>query len=219
MKSSCRLARSKSRSSMTIACSAASPPSTRRLRAGGEELVVAAPVDRLDHLHRDQLVEPAPQVTPVLAEHRDPIGQPRLRDLLVGVGESGGSEIVVVVTMAAVALRRPQGERAPARRRSRARRSPGCRSSFGTEPVDLARPGHLPASPPGDRRRHRNRSSSRRATAAKNSSTGRSAPGCSRVVARLGARQPGRGVGPGHPEGPTEAVGRAISGRIGKRAL
>ena len=59
MKSLCRLARSKLRSSMTMACNAASPSVGEQTGARGEEVVVVTPVDRFDHLDRDELVEPA----------------------------------------------------------------------------------------------------------------------------------------------------------------
>jgi len=43
------------------------------------------PADRLDHLDRDELVEPASQVAVVLHEDRDPVAQSRAADLLDGV--------------------------------------------------------------------------------------------------------------------------------------
>ena len=73
------------------------------------------PVHRLDHLHRDQLVEPAGQVPPVNPEHGDAVGQPGLGHPTDPHTERCASEMVVVVTrqpnrVAAWTARPPQPE-------------------------------------------------------------------------------------------------------------
>ena len=55
----------------------------------GQEPIVPAPVHRLDHLDRDQLVEPAAEVAPVLAEHRDAVGKAGVGHPLLDIGALG----------------------------------------------------------------------------------------------------------------------------------
>ena len=82
-------ARSKLRSSTVMAWRAISPSVVQQRGAGAEEGVVLAPVDGLDHLDGDQLVEGAVEVPVVAVEHGDPVGQAVLDHPLGGVPELG----------------------------------------------------------------------------------------------------------------------------------
>ena len=101
----------------------------------GQEPIVPAPVHRLDHLDRHQLVEPAGEVPPVLAEHRDAIGKagvgyPLLDVGALGVGDGGGGH------PAAVAGDGVDGQTAPAR--AYLDQVVGRRQlELGAQPVDL----------------------------------------------------------------------------------
>jgi len=160
MKSWCRLARAKLRSSMTMP--AALPG--RRLQAASsrrKELVVASPIDGLDHLDETSLSN-RPRRSRQSSEDGYAIRETCLRDVLFRRRRAEPARSWWL-SPGPVALRRPNGERAPSPSRSRggdhlaagrASRK-ACRSwHLGIAQVDL-----------GVRTLRRSTSSSRRASA------------------------------------------------------
>ena len=170
------------------------------------ELVVVTPIDGLDHLDGDQLVEPTPQVTPVVAQHRHTIGQtgfgyPLGHEGPLGLGDGGGGH------PASVALGCVQGESTPTRP-DLDHTVVGPQVKLGAEPVDLGLLGFTQSGTRGARTPRRSRSWSRRASARRNRWTGRSAPArCGgRRLYRVPSGAPARRApcwrcGPGRPTG------------------
>ncbi len=94
-----------------------------------------SPIHRLDHLHRDQLVEPAGEIPPVQPEHGDAVGQPGLGHPplhigALGLGDRGGGH------PAAEAGGGVDGQAAPTRAHLD-QMVGGLELEFGADPVHL----------------------------------------------------------------------------------
>ena len=139
-----------------------------------QELVVVPPVDGLDHLDGDELVEPTPQVAPVVAQHRDTVGQAGLGHPLGDIGRAGPPRWSWSSPgIRSARLRGGRTRPSPTRSRPHGRRAAGqaWRRAGRSSP-----PGRRPAWPRGARTPRRSRSWSRRASARRSRWTGRSAP-------------------------------------------
>ena len=148
---------------------------TQEALTGGEELVVAAPIDGLHHLHRDQSVVGAGELAVVGPEHRHQVLEVLLLHQLLGVvallGRDGGRGDPAPVTPGQMDRHPPTPSLSRRRdRQPRARAwTPGARTWPAAPPRATAR---------GARSRHTNRPWWHRASGRRSRWTGRSERRC-----------------------------------------